>query len=42
MFKNFRQLHPDTELNMLQWKKNVREGLKKFYEDEISPLDEQE
>lgn len=42
VFKNFRQLHPDTELNMLQWKKNVREGLKKFYEDEISPLDEQE
>lgn len=42
VFKNFRQLHPDSELNMLKWKKRVREGLKDFYNNQISPLDERE
>lgn len=42
VFKNFCQLHPDSELNMLKWKKRVREGLKNFYNNQISPLDERE
>ena len=37
VFSEFRKTHPD--MNMLQWKKKVRLGLNKFYQDQISPLE---
>lgn len=37
VFSKFRKTHPD--MNMLQWKKKVRLGLNKFYQDQISPLE---
>ena len=37
VFSGFRKTHPD--MNMLQWKKKVRLGLNKFYQDQISPLE---
>lgn len=40
VFSEYRKAHPDT--NMLAWKKNVRSGLKDFYMNQISPLDNRE
>lgn len=40
VFSEYRKTHPD--INMLTWKKNVRSGLKDFYMNQISPLDNRE
>lgn len=37
VFSDYRKTHPD--INMLSWKKKVRAGLKDFYLNQISPLD---
>ena len=40
VFSEYRKTHPD--INMLTWKKNVCSGLKDFYMNQISPLDNRE
>ena len=40
VFSEYRKTHPD--INMLTWKKNVRSGLKDFYMNQISLLDNRE
>lgn len=40
VFEKYHKVHP--EINMLKWKIKIRKGLKKFYLNQISPLNNEE